>query len=186
MRNNLVNALLNKDKTIRETLDEFTQVKQVNEGPLSDLADALETDDAGSDNQEEASSDDNQEAQLVANDDDFPVKMLFVRRFHSGDEKPAKRVKCANISEALKVFFEWVLKYKNDQIEIWTSNATDAKNFYRFVLKNRSAIEPLWKSNIRTKNLMQWPAAYRDIQQRSRQSGSNLTGTLEPFNVPAK
>ena len=185
MRNNLVKALLSKDKTIRETIDEFSAAKQVNEGPLSDLADAIEAGDDNSNAAEETPSD-NQEAELVANDDDFPVKMLFVRRFHAGAEKPVKRVKCANISEALKLFFEWSLKYKNDQIEIWTSNATDAKNFYRFILKNRSAIEPLWKSNIRTKNLMQWTAAYRDIQQRSRQSGSNLTGTLEPFNVPAK
>ena len=152
--NKLVAAILNKEKSVRETIDEFASVKKLEEGPLSDLADAIEAD---ADNSAETTADSqttdqNQEAELVANDDDFPVKMLFVRRFHVGDEKPYKRVKCTSLAEALKVFFEFATKYKNDTVEIWTSTANDAKNFYRFVLKNREQIEPLWKSNLRKRS----------------------------------
>ena len=178
MRDNLVKALLNKNVSVRETIDRFA----VTEGPLLDLADAVSTeDDSVSDEELDATDDSVPDAT-----DEFPVKMLFVRRFHEGDEKPVKRIKCSSVSEAIKLFLEWSLKYKNDRLEIWTSTAADAKNFYRYVLKNRSAIEPLWKSNYRLKKLMPWTSAYRDVQQRSRQAGSNLVGTLDPFNVPGK
>jgi len=118
--------------------------------------------------------------------DDNDYRHLFIRRWHENDEKPYKRSKVTSALEALNLYFDWADKYKHDKVEIWSDVAQDAKNFYRFCIKNREMIEDLWKQSMRSKKSAMWPAAYRDIQARSRQSGENLVGTLYPFNLEVK
>lgn len=162
---NLVQEILNNKRSVREIIDEAASV---NESPLAALIDAPDQDAA-----------DNEVKPL----DDAEYRHLFVRRWHEDAEKPYKRAKVGSAEEALNLFFEWVLKYKQDKVEIWSDVSSDAKNFYRFCVKNREMLESLWKNSLRMKKTGTWTGTFRDLQARSRQSGSNLVGTLYPFEA---
>ena len=169
MSESLISKILDNKKSVRELIDE--EVK-MNEGPLSDLADAME-------DQSGEGSKTAPEAPVL---DDNEYRHLFVRRWRKDAEKPYKRAKMESAPEALSLYFEWLEKYKQEKVEIWSDVATDAKNFFRFCLKNREMLEDMWKGSQRTrKSGLLWPAAYKEIQAKSRQSGNNLVGTLSPF-----
>ena len=172
-RDRLVSAILENKKSVRRIIDDYSKkgrrITEDEEDLIPDAADG-----------------DNPIASALPADDE-QYRHLFVRRFHEGEEKPYKRSKLASAGEALALFFEWSKKYKSDKVEIWTDVAADAKNFYRYAVKNRESLEDMWKGSIRMRSENgQWPAAYRDIQARARMSGANSVGTLFPFNVNAK
>ena len=180
MNNRLIQDILS-GKSVRRVIEEHT----VTEGPLSDLADAMEYGSEESDADDTVTVQADDDVSFVGDDDGY--RHLFIRRFHAGEDKPYKRVKVNSALEALQVFFEFIEHYKKDRCEIWTDVADDAKSFYRFCVKNRQQLETLWKASARMKRESKlFPAAYRDIQARSRQSGTNLIGTLYPFDVPSK
>ena len=174
-RDRLVKQILENKKSVRKIIDDYSKRRgrRLNEDE-EDLIGA------------NTSDIDSVMANALAADDE-QYRHLFVRRFHAGDDKPCKRSKIDSAAEALALFFEWSKKYKQDKVEIWTDVASDAKNFYRYAVKNREGLEDMWKGSIRIKSENgAWPAAYRDIQARARMSGSNSVGTLFPFNVNAK
>ena len=164
---NLIEKILENKQSVRELIDEAAKL---NEDAIDGLPDEPETDDAA--------------ASVLPDDENDTYRHLFVRRFKKDADKPSKRSKVDTASTALELYFDWANKYKQEKVEIWSDAATDAKNFYRYCLKNREMIEPLWKGSARIRKTgLLWPAAYKDIQARSRQSGNNLVGTFEPFSV---
>ena len=163
---NLIEKILENKQSVRDLIDEAAKV---NEDAIDGLPDEPVEDEADA---------------VLPDDENEAYRHLFVRRFKKDSDKPSKRSKVDNASTALELYFDWANKYKQEKVEIWTDVATDAKNFYRYCLKNREQLEPLWKGSARMRKTgLLWPAAYKDIQARSRQSGNNLVGTLEPFNV---
>ena len=181
MSASLISKILENKQSVREIIDEAVKM---NEGPLSDLADAMETDGEATTFEADTTSETTVEPQVQ---DDSEYRHLFVRRWRKDTDKPYKRAKVASAPEALSLYFEWLEKYKQEKVEIWSDVATDAKNFFRFCLKNREMLEDMWKGSQRTKRSgMLWPAAYKEIQAKSRQSGNNLVGTLSPFVQDAK
>jgi len=176
-RDRLVKQILENKKSVRRIIDDYSKCcgRRLNEDEEDLIAGTAPESDIDSVMINALPSDDEQ------------YRHLFVRRFHAGDEKPYKRSKIDSAAEALALFFEWSKKYRQDKVEIWTDVASDAKNFYRYAVKNREGLEDMWKGSIRIKSENgAWPAAYRDIQARARMSGSNSVGTLFPFNVNAK
>ena len=172
MNQELVKAILKNDKPVRTVLEQFS----VSEADVSvDLGSETNDDVADSD-----------QPQFTV-DPDEKFRHLFVRRFKANDlEKPVKRARVANAAEAINLYYQWIDQFKHDGVEIWTDVAADAKQFYRFCLVNRDQIEQLWKSSARQrKQGILFTSAYRDLLARSRQSGNNVVGTLEPFSVKA-
>jgi len=181
MKSKLIINILKKDRSVRELIDEACRLSE-DEGSIDLGDDSLEAElDAETGIEPVAGK---RADQPTLPSDEEPYRHLFVRRWREGADAPYKRSKCDGAGQAIDLFFNWADQYKKEKVEIWTDAAQDAKNFYRYVLKNREQLEPLWKGSLRVKKTgLLWPAAYREIMAKSKQSGTNLVGSLSPFVV---
>ena len=176
MNNKIVSAIMENKEPVRQIIDRFA----VNEAPeVDDNAveggEELDTNDDGKLDAGEA---------LAAPDDLKKSTHLFVRRFRKDDTEPYKRVRVEDPAKAVTLFFQWADQFKNDKVEVWTDNATDAKNFYRYCMAQRETIEPFWKQSPRLKKeKLLWQPVYRELMHKARQAGAALTGELGPFVV---
>lgn len=160
----LIEDILRNDKSVREIIED-AQVDLL-QGDMPGEEPGAKISDAG-----------------FNDDDKYRYTHLFVRRYRKGDTDPYKRSKVKTAAQALVLWFDWVERYKNEKVEIWTDGSTDAKKFYRYVLNNRESFESYWRGSRRLHNSgMTYPNAYHAVQSRlTGHNDTGLTGSLYPF-----
>ena len=120
--------------------------------------------------------------------DDETYRHLFVRRWKKGADAPYKRSKMMNAVEALQLYFDWVNKYRQEKVEIWSDVASDVQNFYDFCIK-KDNLDSLKQQFVGSRRLraagVKWLPVLTDLKKKAQKSGSLLVGTLYPFECDA-